>query len=103
MNAMSNLLQSTCRAIRFGSEIVGYTVSFGRSLLTPKAVLAAQLVGADSQQHLGAADRARSTRPVPRHRCRGGCFRQGQHCRFQLVGIPNVLAARPEHLLAPRR
>jgi len=29
MNAISNLLQSTCRAISFGSEIIGYTVSFG--------------------------------------------------------------------------
>ena len=43
MNAIANLLQSTCRAIGFGSEIIGYTVSFGRSLITPKAVLAARL------------------------------------------------------------
>ena len=42
MNAIANLLQSTCRAIGFGSEIIGYTVSFGRSLITPKAVLAAR-------------------------------------------------------------
>ena len=32
MNAISNLLQSTCQAISFGSEIIGYTVSFGLSL-----------------------------------------------------------------------
>ena len=43
MNAIANLLQSTCRAMRFGSEIIGYTVSFGRSLVTAKALLAARL------------------------------------------------------------
>ena len=32
MNAIANLLQSTCRAIGFGSEIIGYTVGFGQSL-----------------------------------------------------------------------
>ena len=49
MNAISNVLQNTCRAISFGSEIIGYTVSFGQSLVTPKAVLAARLLAAESQ------------------------------------------------------
>ena len=34
MNAIANLLQSACRAMRLGSEIIGYAVSFGQSLVT---------------------------------------------------------------------
>ena len=49
MNAMANLLQCTCPAISFGSEIIGYTVSFGRSLVTSNAVLAARFLATESQ------------------------------------------------------
>ena len=49
MDAIRNVLTSTYRVARFGSEIIGYTVSFGQSLVTPKAVLAARLLVAESQ------------------------------------------------------
>ena len=48
MNAIRNVLTSTCRAISFGSEVIGYAATFGRSLVTPKAVLAARLLAAES-------------------------------------------------------
>ena len=49
INAIRNLLRSVCQAWRLGAEIIRYAVSFGRSLLTPKAVLAARLLAAESQ------------------------------------------------------
>ena len=72
MNAMSNLLQSTCRDINFGSEITGYTVSFGRSLVTPWAVLAARLLEAESQ--LAMYTQRIEDKKVPRPRF-GAAFR----------------------------
>lgn len=41
MNAIRNVLTSTWREVGFASETIGYTVSFGRSSVTPRAVLAA--------------------------------------------------------------
>ena len=35
--------------MRLGAEIIAYAVSFGRSLITPKAVLAARLLAAESR------------------------------------------------------
>ena len=62
MNAISNLLQSTCRAIGFGSEIIGYTVSFGQSPITPKAVLAAESQLATGTQRI---EGKKTPRPLP--------------------------------------
>ena len=49
-------------AALFGSKIIGYTVSFGQSLMTPKTALAARLLAAESQLTM-------CTHPLARSQC----------------------------------
>ena len=62
MNAIPNLLSSACQAVRFGSELIRYAMSFSRALLTPKAVLSVVLTPmllSEVQVSRGAGSQAR--------------------------------------------